>query len=88
MQNRLKAEGKVLSNIVYMGMGEPLTNYDAGSAAIRRINHPEGLDMGCQEVDHLHLRLAPQIPLFSRRGTPGEPWPFPSMPLMITTDQP
>ena len=37
--------GKPLSNIVFMGMGEPLLNYDNVLSAIERITSPEGLGM-------------------------------------------
>jgi len=34
-----------VTNVVFMGMGEPLANYDATVAAIRWMVRPEGLDM-------------------------------------------
>ena len=34
-----------VTNIVFMGMGEPLANYDATVRAIRWMVHPDGLDM-------------------------------------------
>lgn len=34
-----------VSNVVFMGMGEPLANYDATLRAIRWMVHPDGLDM-------------------------------------------
>ena len=37
--------GKV-TNIVYMGMGEPLSNYDAVLKAVRILNHPDGKNIG------------------------------------------
>src|SRR5678816_1676863 len=38
----LEAEGDRLSNIVLMGMGEPLHNYDATLTAIERMTAPDG----------------------------------------------
>ena len=35
-----------VSHIVFMGMGEPLDNYDAVLKSIRLMNHPEGLGIG------------------------------------------
>ena len=37
-------------NIVFMGMGEPLLNLDAVTAAIRTLNDPLGLDLGARRV--------------------------------------
>ncbi len=44
-----KAGGR-LSNVVFMGIGEPLANYDAVLAAIRTINAPWGLDIGARKI--------------------------------------
>ena len=41
---------KPLTNIVYMGMGEPLLNYDNVVASIRKINDPEGLGIGAKRI--------------------------------------
>ena len=42
----LKKEGKSVTNVVLMGMGEPFHNYDNTMAAIDRLNHPDGLTLG------------------------------------------
>jgi 23S rRNA (adenine2503-C2)-methyltransferase len=39
-----------LSNIVFMGMGEPLLNYDNVMAAIEKITSPEGLGMAPRRI--------------------------------------
>ena len=39
-----------LSNIVFMGMGEPLLNYNNVLAAIRKINEPEGLGISSRRI--------------------------------------
>ncbi len=39
-----------LSNIVLMGMGEPLLNYDEVMKAIHRITSPEGMEMSPQRI--------------------------------------
>lgn len=41
---------KPLTNIVYMGMGEPLLNYDNVVASIRLINSHEGLGIGAKRI--------------------------------------
>ncbi len=38
--------GKRLSNVVYMGMGEPLLNLQAVLASIRVLTHPRGMALG------------------------------------------
>lgn len=42
--------GKKLSNIVFMGMGEPLLNYKNVLAAIERITSPDGLGMSPKRI--------------------------------------
>jgi 23S rRNA (adenine2503-C2)-methyltransferase len=42
--------GKPLSNIVYMGMGEPLLNYDNVLASIEKVTSPEGLGMSPRRI--------------------------------------
>jgi len=45
-----KHYGKHLSNIVFMGMGEPLLNYSNVLKAIERISSPEGLGMSPRRI--------------------------------------
>ncbi|MES2702181.1 MAG: 23S rRNA (adenine(2503)-C(2))-methyltransferase RlmN [Bacteroidota bacterium] len=45
-----KHYGKNLSNIVFMGMGEPLLNYKNMMKAIERITSPEGLGMSPKRI--------------------------------------
>lgn len=40
---RREAAPRRVSNIVFMGMGEPLANYDATWAAVRRLHHDMGI---------------------------------------------
>jgi 23S rRNA (adenine2503-C2)-methyltransferase len=40
---RARDDGKRLSNVVYMGMGEPLANYDATWASVERLHSALGL---------------------------------------------
>ena len=42
--------GKPLSNIVYMGMGEPLLNYKNTLASIEKITSPDGLGMSPRRI--------------------------------------
>jgi 23S rRNA (adenine2503-C2)-methyltransferase len=41
---------KEITNVVFMGMGEPLANYNAVTRAIRIINAPWGLGIGARKI--------------------------------------
>ena len=49
-QQSERVHGKKLSNIVFMGMGEPLLNYKNVLAAIDRITSPDGLGMSPRRI--------------------------------------
>lgn len=57
------AGGGRLSNIVFMGMGEPLANYNRVVAAVRRITAapPEGFGISARSVTVSTVGLAPAI---------------------------
>ncbi len=40
VENRLRGEGSSITNVVYMGMGEPLANYRAVLKSLRLLNDP------------------------------------------------
>ncbi|HBN94958.1 MAG TPA: 23S rRNA (adenine(2503)-C(2))-methyltransferase RlmN [Firmicutes bacterium] len=61
VENRLRAKGQNVSNIVYMGMGEPLANYDALLRSVRLLNHEKGLNLGARRLTISTCGLAPQI---------------------------
>ena len=42
--------GERISNIVIMGIGEPLDNYDNVIKFLRLVNHPEGLNIGMRHI--------------------------------------
>jgi 23S rRNA (adenine2503-C2)-methyltransferase len=42
--------GSAISNIVFMGMGEPFLNYEQVTAAIEKITSPDGLGMSPQRI--------------------------------------
>lgn len=52
---------KNVTNIVFMGMGEPLANYDAVIKAIRLLNEPEGLNIGIRRISLSTSGVVPQI---------------------------
>ena len=56
-----RAAGEKIDNIVFMGMGEPLANFDNLMRAIRIINAPWGLGIGARHITVSTSGLAPQI---------------------------
>jgi 23S rRNA (adenine2503-C2)-methyltransferase len=53
--------GEALRNVVLMGMGEPLHNYDATARALRLITHPEGIALSSRRVTVSTSGLVPEI---------------------------
>jgi 23S rRNA (adenine2503-C2)-methyltransferase len=45
-----ETRNQILSNLVFMGMGEPLLNYDQVKLAIEKITSPDGLGMSPQRI--------------------------------------
>jgi 23S rRNA (adenine2503-C2)-methyltransferase len=56
--NVIEGENGRISNIVYMGMGEPLQNYDAVLKSVRILNHPEGKNIG---IRHLTISTCGEV---------------------------
>jgi len=56
-----KESGERIDNIVFMGMGEPLANYDNLMRAIQIINAPWGIGMGARHITISTSGLVPQI---------------------------
>ncbi len=50
-----------LRNVVYMGMGEPLHNYDAVARSLRLLTHPEGIGLSSRRVTVSTSGLVPEI---------------------------
>ncbi|MFQ3535295.1 MAG: 23S rRNA (adenine(2503)-C(2))-methyltransferase RlmN [Aggregatilineales bacterium] len=64
----LEGEGDRLSNVVLMGMGEPLHNYENTLRAIRRLNDPNGLNIGQRHITLSTVGLVPEIRRFADEG--------------------
>jgi len=58
---QLCGEDHRLSNIVFMGLGEPLANYDATLYAVRTINAPWGMGIGARKITISTVGLPKQI---------------------------
>lgn len=51
LSKRLKTSStELISNVVYMGMGEPLLNYDEVIESIRILNDPKGINLGQRRI--------------------------------------
>ncbi|AIJ33802.1 ribosomal RNA large subunit methyltransferase N [Corynebacterium imitans] len=66
----MAAEGSRLSNIVFMGMGEPLANYNRLMSAVRQITQPspDGFGISQRNVTISTVGLAPQIRRLADEG--------------------
>ncbi len=53
--------GVKVSNIVFMGIGEPLDNYENVINAIRILNNPKGLNIGARHISVSTSGLVPMI---------------------------
>jgi 23S rRNA (adenine2503-C2)-methyltransferase len=58
--------GIPLSNIVYMGMGEPLMNYHNVLKSVEKITSPDGLGMSPQRITVSSVGIAPMIKQLGR----------------------
>jgi 23S rRNA (adenine2503-C2)-methyltransferase len=55
------SEGEALRNVVYMGMGEPLHNYEATARSLRLLLHPDGIGLSTRRVTVSTSGLVPEI---------------------------
>lgn len=56
-----KESGEPISNIVIMGIGEPLDNYENVMRFLHLINHPEGMAIGMRHISLSTCGLVPGI---------------------------
>ena len=56
-----KYTGEKISNVVYMGIGEPLDNYNNVVRSIRLINNPDGLGIGARHISLSTCGIVPNI---------------------------
>ena len=61
LQQELASRGKRLTNIVLMGMGEPLLNYDNTLSGIRRLVDPRGLGFVQRRITLSTVGIVPGI---------------------------
>ena len=70
IQNALRPKGERVANVVFMGLGEPLHNYDEVLRAARLLNHEHGLNIGIRHLTISTSGLVPQIEQLSEEGLP------------------
>ena len=56
-----REENEKISNIVFMGIGEPLDNFENVINAIKIINNPKGLNIGSRHISISTSGIAPKI---------------------------
>jgi 23S rRNA (adenine2503-C2)-methyltransferase len=61
-------ERRWLSNVVFMGMGEPLANYTNVQQAIAMLSSPNGLGLGIHQITLSTSGLVPQIRQLTEEG--------------------
>ena len=78
MSNKLRVTRKVdpslvtrpslLTNVVFMGMGEPLANYEATWQAVETLTNDEGLNLGARRITISTVGLVPGIRRLAEEG--------------------
>jgi 23S rRNA (adenine2503-C2)-methyltransferase len=66
----LASEGRRLSHVVFMGMGEPLANYEAVLAGVRRIASPSWSGISPRRIVVSTSGLVPRIDRLAGEGLP------------------
>ncbi len=63
-----KDSGQPISNIVLMGIGEPLDNFDTVMKFLTLVNHPDGMNIGMRHISLSTCGLAEEIDKLAQRG--------------------
>lgn len=65
---KMKKNDQRISNVVFMGMGEPFENYEHVMSAIRILNDHDGMDIGARKISISTCGLIPEINRFAKEG--------------------
>jgi 23S rRNA (adenine2503-C2)-methyltransferase len=65
---RLRQDNAHITNVVFMGMGEPMLNFDAVWQAIRNLNDPEGMSLGARRFTISTVGIVPGIERMARES--------------------
>jgi 23S rRNA (adenine2503-C2)-methyltransferase len=66
---QLAREGRKVTNIVFMGMGEPFANFDAVMEAVALLNDPKGFGLGHRHITISTVGLVDKIDRFTDAQT-------------------
>lgn len=69
-QRTLAAEGDRVSHVVYMGMGEPLNNYDATIESARTLMDPEAFGISPRRITISTCGIVPKMDALAGEGVP------------------
>ena len=64
--------GREISNIVLMGIGEPLDNRENVLRFLRLVNHPDGLNIGMRHISLSTCGVVPGIDALAERGSAAD----------------
>ena len=67
-QRVLRPDGRRITNVVFMGMGEPFHNYDETLRACRLLNDPEGFSLAARAISVSTAGVVPGIERFAGEG--------------------
>lgn len=62
--------GERVSNVVMMGMGEPLDNYDNSVRLIRLVSSGDGMNIGCRHITVSTCGIVPNIRRLAKENLP------------------
>ncbi len=65
----LATRGKKITNVVFMGMGEPFHNYEPVMGAVALLHDPHGLGLGHRHITISTVGLVDKIDRFADEGT-------------------
>jgi 23S rRNA (adenine2503-C2)-methyltransferase len=65
---RARAEGRTLTNIVFMGMGEPFLNYDRVMDSVAMLNDAAGFNLGARHMTISTAGVVTGIERFTKQG--------------------
>ena len=68
LARRARDEGRSLTNLVFMGMGEPFLNYDAVMDAVALLNDGQGFNLGARHITISTAGVVPGIDRFAAEG--------------------
>src|SRR5437016_1852309 len=63
----LSAAGQAPTNVVFMGMGEPLLNWEAVDASLTILNHPDGFGIGARHITVSTVGILANLAKLARR---------------------